>query len=48
VDYAKAQALPDCVLTLLEEPEAHSDDEPVEIERNRKPVIVYGIKHKKE
>lgn len=48
MDYAKAQALPDHVLTLLEEPEAHSDDEPVEIERNGKPVLVYGIKHKEE
>ena len=46
--YAKAQALPERVLTLLEEPEAHSDDEPVEIERDGKPVLVYGIKHKEE
>jgi len=48
MNYAKAQALPDHVLTILEEPEAHSDDEPVEIERDGKPITVYDIKHKEE
>lgn len=48
LDYAKAQALPDRVLTLFEEPEAHSDDEPVPLERDGKPIIVYAIKLKEE